>query len=115
MRHPIHRVTRFSIVGPYTLSVAFADGTEQRIDFEPILHGVLFGPLMNVATFNAVTLDTEAGTLVWPNGADFDPATLHDWPHVREELAARARGWNEAPSNQPRANTRMEPDAPLRK
>jgi hypothetical protein len=45
MTHPIHRVTRFSIVGPYTLSVAFTDGTEQRIDFEPVLHGVLFGPL----------------------------------------------------------------------
>jgi hypothetical protein len=25
---------------------------------------------------------TEAGTLVWPNDADFDPSTLHDWPNV---------------------------------
>jgi len=93
MTHPIHRVTRFRIVGPYILAVAFADGTEQRIDFEPVLHGPLFGPLQDLGTFNAVTLDAEVGTLVWPNGADFDPGTLHDWPDVSEELATRAHSW----------------------
>ncbi len=108
MSHPIHRVTRFSIVGPYTLSVAFADGTEQLIDFKPVLQGVLFGPLQDLATFNAVALDPEAGTLVWPNGADFDPATLHDWPQVCNELAARARAWAGQASNGP-ADIRMEP------
>jgi hypothetical protein len=107
MVHPIHRVTAFSIVGPYTLSVSFADGTEQRVDLEPVLHGGLFGPLRDLAVFNAVRFDEEAGTLVWPNDADFDPATLHDWPEVREEFAARAKGWA-ATSNQ-RAHTRMEP------
>ena len=109
MTHRIHRVTRFEIVGPYQLSVAFADGSEQRIDFKPVLHGVLFGPLQDLATFNAVTLDTEAGTLVWPNGADFDPTTLHDWPEVSEELAQRAREWAAAAADAQRANTRMEP------
>lgn len=109
MTHAIHRVTRFSIVGPYTLDVAFSDGTEQRIDFKPVLHGPLFGPLEKLATFNAVTLDPDAGTLVWPNGADFDPATLHDWPHVRDELASRAQSWAGSASNDKRANTRMEP------
>lgn len=109
MIHPIHRVSHFSIVGPYTLSVAFSDGTEQRIDFKPVLHGGLFGPLQDLATFDAVTLDPEAGTLVWPNGADFDPATLHDWPQVRDELATRARGWAEPARDQPRAGTRIEP------
>jgi hypothetical protein len=93
MQHDIHRVTRFTIVGPYVLTMAFADGTEQRIDLEPMLRGPLFGPLRDQSTFNAVTLDAEAGTLVWPNGADFDPATLHDWPHVRDELATRAGEW----------------------
>ena len=68
MSHPIHRVTRFSIVGPYTLTVGFSDDTEQRIDFEPVLKGALFGPLQDLATFNAVRLDDEAGTLVWPTG-----------------------------------------------
>jgi hypothetical protein len=96
MSHLIHRVTRFEIIGPYTLAVAFADGTEQQIDFKPVLHGPLFGPLEDLATFNAVRLDAEVGTLVWPNDADFDPATLHDWPHVIDELAARARTWGRA-------------------
>ena len=73
--------------------VGFADDTEQRIDFRPVLHGQLFGPLQDLATFNAVRLDTEVGTLVWPNDADFDPATLHDWPNISQELAARARTW----------------------
>jgi hypothetical protein len=73
--------------------VAFADGTRQRIDFMPVLHGALFGPLRDLATFNAVRLDSEDGTLIWPNGADFDPATLHDWPQVKDELADRARDW----------------------
>ncbi len=99
MSHPIHRVTQFRVVGPYSLLVAFSDGTEQRIDFTPVLHGMLFGPLRDLATFNAVRLDEEVGTLVWPTGADFDPATLHDWPQVRDELAARARAWGEAPAN----------------
>jgi hypothetical protein len=88
--------------------VSFADTTEQQIDFRPVLHGVMFGPLQDPATFNAVTLDSEVGTLVWPNGADFDPATLHDWPSVSEELAARARAWADSPGEQ-RANRRMEP------
>jgi hypothetical protein len=109
MSHPIHRVTGFQVVGAYTLAVAFADGVERRIDFRPVLHGVLFGPLQDPATFNAVTLDAEAGTLVWPNGADFDPATLHDWPELIEELAARARVWA---STEQRANRRMEPTRP---
>ena len=108
MVHAIHRVSAFSILGPYTLSVAFSDGTEQRIDFEPVLHGALFGPLRDIATFSRVTLDREAGTLVWPNGADFDPATLHDWPAVRDEFAARAHAWADAASNG-RGNERLEP------
>ena len=108
MTHPIHRVARFDIVAPYTLAVAFADGTEQRINFRPVLHGAVFGPLQDLATFNAVALDPEVGTLTWPNGADFDPATLHDWPVVCEELSARALAWANTTPNE-RANTRMEP------
>jgi hypothetical protein len=45
-----------------------------------VLAGQIFGPLADPRVFEQVRLDEESGTLVWPNGADFDPATLHDWP-----------------------------------
>ena len=107
MVHAIHRVTAFAIVRPYTLNVTFDDGTQQTIDFEPVLRGVLFGPLQNRDLFSEVRLDAEAGTLVWPNGADFDPATLHDWPQTGPELARRAAKWDAQTERQ--ANQRMEP------
>ena len=100
MRHPIHRVTHFEVVAPYTLSVSFADGAERRIDFRRVLRGPIYGPLRDLATFNAVSVDPEAGTLTWPNGADFDPATLHEWPSLADEFAARAQTWDDSSPNQ---------------
>ncbi|MEW5982812.1 MAG: DUF2442 domain-containing protein [Acidobacteriota bacterium] len=109
MPHPIHRVVHFAISGPYRLAITFSDGTVRDVDFRPVLGGALFGPLRDLASFNAVTIDREAGTLAWPNGADFDPATLHDWPDVCDELAARAQEWREAESPHRRADQRLEP------
>jgi hypothetical protein len=62
--------------------ISRGDGVEQ-----------IYGPLRERAVFDAVSLDGEAHTLVWPNGADFDPVTLHDWPMVADELRELARGW----------------------
>jgi hypothetical protein len=93
MNHPIYRVESFSIEGAYTLRVRFDDGTEQVIDFQPVLAGALFGPLRDSNLFAQVRIDPEVRTLVWPNGADFDPATLHDWPDHAVALASRAAGW----------------------
>ncbi len=96
MKHAIHRVTGFEIVGPYSLEVSFEDGVSQSIDLEPVLEGELYGPLRDPAVFERVLIDPEIGTLVWPNGADFDPATLHDWPEVADKFAAMARRWKVA-------------------
>lgn len=93
MTHPIHRVLSFEIKAPYTLLVRFEDNTQQVIDFRPVLGGELLRPLRELSVFNQVKLDPEVHTLVWPNGADFDPATLHDWPKYVDELAARAKQW----------------------
>lgn len=91
--HPIHRVRSFQIEAPYVLRVQFADDIEQVIDFRPVLAGELFGPLRELSVFEQVRIDPEVHTLVWPNGADFDPATLHDWPSYATAMAAQARAW----------------------
>jgi hypothetical protein len=96
MEHSIYRVCSFKKAGPYTLEISFDDHSKQTIDFQPILAGELYGPLKNPKLFNRVRLDREIHTLVWPNGADFDPAILHDWSkHVRA-FSSAARRWESA-------------------
>lgn len=93
MRQEIHRVTNIEAVAPFTLRVVFEDGTSQVIDFRPVLHGELYGPLQDQTLFDKVRIDPEAHTLVWPNGADFDPAILHQWPDAGPELVNLAKSW----------------------
>jgi hypothetical protein len=93
MEHPIHRVMHFEIVAPYTLRVTFEDDVQQVIDFRPILEGGLYGPLQDQKLFDQVEIDPEVHTLVWPNGADFDPATLHNWPEYIESMKSLAKQW----------------------
>ena len=102
MAHRVCRVLSFEISGPYRLRVHFDDATEQLIDFVPVLAGELYGPLKDLAVFERVRIDPEVHTLVWPNGADFDPETLHDWPRYAEGLARRARQWEEAEAREGR-------------
>jgi hypothetical protein len=93
LSHALHQVRAFERLGAHSLRVEFEDGSQQEIDFSPVLAGELYGPLQDPEFFAQVRSDSEAHTLVWPTGADFDPANLHDWPMVVEELSARARQW----------------------
>ncbi len=93
MGHQVHRVTDVQHVEDFTLRLTFADGTSQTIDFSPVLVGEIYGPLTDPALFRQVRLDPEVHTITWPNGADFDPAQLHDWPAVRDDFARLAQSW----------------------
>jgi hypothetical protein len=93
MKHEIHTITRVQVIGPWMLRIAFGDGSQRDIDFAPILVGELYGPLQDETLFNQVRVDPEIRTIVWPNGADFDPATLHDWPDYEVQWRARAQSW----------------------
>jgi hypothetical protein len=96
MEHAIHRIVGFSIQGAHTLRVEFDDGVGQEVDLAPVLHGGHFGPLQDPAYFARAELDPEAHTIVWPNGADLDPETLHDWATHGPRLAELARRWSPA-------------------
>lgn len=101
MRPAIHRVTGVRIVGDYTLEVEFADGSKQNSDFRPVMAGEMYAPLLDRSLFKEVTVDAEVHTLVWPNGADFDPAILHDWPIYEEAFRERAKQWGAVSQGNP--------------
>ena len=93
MKHPIHSVKAVTVIAPYSLRLSFGDGTAQTVNLKPMLRGELYGPLRDEHLFGQVRIDQEVHTIVWPNGADFDPATLHDWPAQGPALIAQAQLW----------------------
>ena len=95
MNHPLYRIEACEQVAPYTLRLRFNDGLVRVIGFEPVLAGEIYGPLMDPAFFAQVALDPEVHTIVWPCGADFDPATLHDWPEHEAAFRAAAQRWSD--------------------
>ncbi len=97
MVHKLYKVTGFALGDDYIIGVMFDDGTEQLVNFEPVLHGEMWGPLRDLTLFKQVQIDPIAHTLSWPNGADFDPETLRNWPAYKVELTARAQQWVRVP------------------
>ena len=93
MNHPIYRITSVECVLPYAPRLRFNDGLTRTIDLEPILEGELYGPLRDPDILAQVALDPEIHTVVWPCGAAFDPATLHDWPEHEAAFRAAAERW----------------------
>lgn len=87
----LHRIAAFTFAGDYVIRVQFDDGMVQVIDFEPILYGPIFGELRDLNLFNKAQLDPDFGALIWPNGADFDPMVLYDWPTYVDDVIARRR------------------------
>jgi len=100
MRHPLYHIASVESLGGYRLRIRFDDDLERIIDFEPILWGELYGPLRPMEMFETVRIDPEFKTLVWANGADFDPSILHDWPEHEKAWHALAATWRYA-SQQP--------------
>lgn len=93
MSHLIAKVKSVTVPELYKIKVTFDDDSEKTIDLENLLSGPMFGPLKDPLIFKAVKTDPETSIIVWPNGADFDPATLYTWESFKSELAARALQW----------------------
>lgn len=74
---PLIEVTDVRVLARYVVQLTFADGSERVMDLEPLLWGEMFQPLVaDYELFRQVTVDPDAGTIVWPNGADVSPRTL---------------------------------------
>lgn len=93
MRHPIHRVIECRVEGPHAVWLKFDDGMERSIDFAHIVGRGIYDRLSDPGYFRQVEVDAESGTIVWPNGADFDPAQLHDWPDHASAFREMVSSW----------------------
>lgn len=75
---PLVRVTHARVLGRYIVELTFADGAVKVIDLEPHLWGEMFAPMRaDYEAFRRLRVDEQAGTIVWPNGADLSPRMLY--------------------------------------
>jgi Protein of unknown function (DUF2442) len=75
----IVHVTSVEPVSGHRLFLRFEDGTQGELDFSAESWRGVFAPLEDPEYFARVEVDDEIGTIVWPNGADVAPETLHLW------------------------------------
>ncbi len=73
------RITQVRHLREYELEISFSDGIVAKLNFRDRIAGRsgVFAPLQSVDFFARVSVDREAGTLVWPNGVDFCPDVLY--------------------------------------
>jgi hypothetical protein len=78
------RVTHVSVVGAHAVELTFTDGSRGVVDLGPQLvgRGGVFEPLRDPAYFARVSVDRDAGTIVWPNGLDLDPDVLFETARI---------------------------------
>jgi hypothetical protein len=62
----------------HRLHLRFEDGAEGTVALGDLVpFAGVFAPLADPDAFATVTLNTELGTIHWPNGADLDPDVLY--------------------------------------
>ncbi len=65
-------------LGEHRLYLRFEDGVEGEVDLDKLIsfNGV-FEPLRDPALFKQVSVNSDLGTICWPNGADLAPEMLY--------------------------------------
>ena len=62
----------------YRVYLRFEDGVAGELDLDEMIEFTgVFAPLREPTEFAKLRVDSEAGTIVWPNGAELDPDVLY--------------------------------------
>jgi hypothetical protein len=83
----IPQVVAAEVCGPYSVRLTFDDGVTKQVNLRSFLWGPVFVPMLDPAEFAKLRVDHEAGTIVWPNEADFAPETLYELPDEGDDAA----------------------------
>ncbi|MGH3276400.1 MAG: DUF2442 domain-containing protein [Streptosporangiaceae bacterium] len=81
-------VVGVAVVGDHVLRLLFSDGTVGDIDFSAECWTGVLEPLSDPAFFARVTVDADAGTVVWPDGLDLAPEPLYQQARTHPLIAA---------------------------
>lgn len=77
-RNRIPEVVGVAVIRPHVMRLLFDDGMVRDVQYIPgEERGSLVEPLDDPSFFAQVRVDSEAGTVVWPNGLDLAPEVLH--------------------------------------
>jgi hypothetical protein len=65
----------------HKLELTFQDGLNAVVDLDRVItcFDGIFAPLNDPEYFRSARVDPEAGTIVWPNGADIGPDVLYSY------------------------------------
>jgi hypothetical protein len=76
--YPLVDVAVVRVLARYVVELTFDDGAVKVLDLEDWLVGPAFQAVRDDYTaFCAVRVNTESGTIEFPNGADLSPAALY--------------------------------------
>jgi Protein of unknown function (DUF2442) len=81
-------VVGVAVVGEHVLRLLFSDGTVGDVDFSGERWDGVLEPLNDPEFFGQVSVDAEAGTVMWPNGIDMAPEPLYEQAHAHPLAAA---------------------------
>lgn len=85
-------ITQVEPLSGHWLRLSFGDGAVHEVDLSALLAaGGVFDPIRNdPATFEAVRVEPEFGTIAWPGDVDLDPDVLRgDYPSASEAALPR--------------------------
>ncbi len=72
-------IIKVKVLDGFEVELEFASGEVKVVDLARYLNHPIFEPMKrDPGLFRAVHVDHEAGTIVWPNGADMCPDMLYE-------------------------------------
>ncbi len=73
------KILKLTYLDGYRLQLTFQNGESGELDLHDDIVGAggVFAPLEDLDYFAQVQVNHETGTIVWPNGVDFDPIVLY--------------------------------------
>jgi hypothetical protein len=77
-----------AVVRDHVLRLLFSDGMVGDIDFSAVRWTGVLSPLNDSAYFAEVTVDPEAGTVVWPDDIDLAPEPFYEKAKAHPLVAA---------------------------